>query len=233
MLANPKFKNLPRTLFGLLSRPLASGATLSVKPAPAANILAPEAAEVTSGKMLFLYSDLKSFLIAVARGGETRRGVIRTMFSTIASDGHMPPGLSAAQLMAMPDLQIAALVWHMHMAQMRKSMDALGDRAASFDCDVFLKDPEPAIARLDAFFGVDPADDYPGNGGTASAALQRHAKTGQPIADPWAHRMEEHDVDASFARDVDKLMKWSYQMCKTPAGIPLPRPLEKIAVAQP
>lgn len=224
LLDDPRFQRLPRAVFGLLSRPMAARANTLITGSPTSSIMAMEAAQHTTGKMLFLYTDLRSFLINVARDGEIARSFVRRAFSIMGRDGHDQSNWSAVDLFQMTDLQVAALVWHMQMHQFRRSMAALGARAASLDADAFLQSPRTVLEKLDDFFGIDLGSDHAEQ--TADGPLLRtRDASGRVIADVWDTAEKERRVDENFAKHLDLLVERSYQISKSPLGVPLPNAL--------
>jgi hypothetical protein len=223
-LQDPRFQRLPRAIIGLLSRPLAANAAALIVGSPAASILALEAAQLTTGKALFLYSDLRSFLTEVARNGELARGFIRRMFSVIAGDGHEQAAWPAVNLFQMTDLQIAALVWHMQMAEFRRVMTVLGPRAASLDVDALLQSPKTTLARLDDFFALRLGDGFLEETAEGPIFCKRD-DNGNVVADAWDAVQNERRVDKNLSDHLDMLVERSYQICKSPSGVPLPNVL--------
>src|SRR5215472_11999559 len=110
---SPGFDDAAQAVFSPLARPFFAGAAVTLKPTNSANNLAQEAARLTSGKMLFLYSDLPSFILAIAKRSERGRAYARQLFWTIAGDGHPQFGWPMEKLFTLSDLEIAALTWHM------------------------------------------------------------------------------------------------------------------------
>lgn len=224
MLLEPRYRDLPRVVYGLLGRPFAANSTILIKPSPPAIAVLPNAVECTTGKSLFLHSDCRTFLIAAARGGETRRGFVRRLFNVIAPDGHPQGTWPVKRLLALSDLQLAALVWQMEMATFRRLAPMLGNRVASMDSDVFLKSPELALARLDDFFGLGLGSEHVSDV-TGGSFLSQHAKTGEDLPGPWEHRMETQDIDPDLARDINDFVKWGYEVSGTSPDMPAPNAL--------
>lgn len=224
MLSDPRYQRLSRALLGLLTRPLAANAGTLIAGSPSSALLAPEVAELTIGKSLFLYSDLRCFLIQVARGGELARGFIRRMFSVIAGDGHVQATWPATNLFQMTDLQIAALVWHMQMVQFRRAMALLGPRAASLDIDALLQSPRTTLSALDDFFGLGLG--HPFLDETAEGPIFRKKDDdGKVISDAWEAVEAERRVDSDLAAHLNFLIERTYEICKSPLGVPLPNAL--------
>ncbi len=146
---------LARSVFGLLGRRFDPGEQVLIKPSNSANILIPEAAALTHGQMLLLYSDCESFVLSVARQGRAGFAYVRDRFHSLAADGHPVARWPAADLLKLTDLELAALVWRMQMDALEAASTRLGARARSLDCRLFLEDPGLVLSRLDDFFGLD------------------------------------------------------------------------------
>ncbi len=106
---------LARAAFALLARRFQPREPVLIKPSNGANTLIAEAAALTRGPMLLLYSDCESFLVSMAKKGSGGFGYVRELFMTLAADGHPAGRWPAEQLFKLTDLQMAALVWRMQM----------------------------------------------------------------------------------------------------------------------
>jgi hypothetical protein len=210
-------------VFRLLARRPESDAAITVKPSNFANILVRDAARLTSGKSLFLYSDLPSFLISVAKSGLQLSKYARRLFFGILRDEGKPMRWSAAELFQMSDLEVAAIAWHMQIAEFRRSWDEMGEgRVASLNCDAFLARPQHALERLDTFFGY----------GLGSEAIQsivngpvfsHHAKLPQAPFGSEQRRVEQDRARKLLGADLDRVIAWSHSAFPEAAGgTPLP-----------
>jgi hypothetical protein len=212
--------------FQFLCRPFAPGESVTIKPSPAANRLLQDIASESVGPMLFLFSDCKSFLISVARLGEDGRRYVRRLFLALLADGHMQAQWPMAKLLSMSDLELAALVWHMQIAEFLRNWPKFSPgRAASLDCDAFLASPKETLIRLDRFFSLGIGE-LRLEETAAGALFQRNAKSGD---EDWnaSKRREEH---ARFALemmdDLNRIVAESYNSCSaTPREFPLPNAL--------
>ncbi len=216
---------------GLLSRPFDSGPYITVKPSNVANYLIRDLAQLTDGKMVFLYSDCRSFLLAVAKRGEARRGYVRRLFAEMLKDGHEQANWIPAKLFEFSDLQIAALIWHMQMVEFHRSIAALGsERFVSLDCDAFLDAPEAGMKALGLHFGFEVGPKHVAQV-MDGPMLRQNAKAPHEPIDAASRRRELQSTAPQLARDVDAIVGWSYDVCRgTPRGVPLPNallPIEK------
>jgi hypothetical protein len=220
---------LPDSILGLtirlLARRFSPEESIVVKPAPAANRLIRDAASLTSGRMLFLYSDCASFLVSIAKMGEVGRKYVRRMFLAIAGDGHPQAVWQPTQLLSLSDLEFAAIVWHMQMAEMRRHWNTLGTaRAASLDCDAFLANPLKVLNKVDEFFALEIGEDVLRET-VAGPLFQRNAKSGESGFDAMRRREERARIEETLGEDIRRIVRQSYALCRTPEGEPLPDPL--------
>lgn len=217
---------LPEIVFRLLARPHHDSGQITVKPSNFANYLLLDAIANTSGKMLFLYSDLTSFLISVCKGGLNFSRYARQLFANIAGDDGKELPWSATQLVRMSDLEIAAMAWHLQIAEFQRGWPALEPgRAASLDCDAFLADPATAIARLDAFFGFGLGRSHVEQVMTGPL-LRQHAKSPMEVFNSQMRQQAQAAIWRERGADIERVVRWSYDTFPlTPRDAPLPNPL--------
>jgi hypothetical protein len=220
---------VPQLAFHLLSRGFAPEELVTLKPAPAANVLLRDAATQTSGPMLFLFSDCRSFLVSICKLGENGRKYVRSLFLAMLHDDHVQAQWPAPKLLSMSDLELATIVWHMQIAEFLRNWPLLGaGRAASLDCDAFLASPVDTLRKLDHFFALGLGEEHLES--VASGPLfRRNAKTGEDSFDA-SRRLKEHAQTAQqLGGDLDRIVAGSYAICRTtPRGAPLPEPLVPI-----
>ncbi len=215
--------------FRLLSRPFAPGGRVLLKPAHAASYLVPDAARRTNGRMLFLYSDCRSFLISIIRRGEAGMRFARRNFGIIAGDGNEQFNWPMSAVMQLSDLRIAALTWHMQIAEFRRNLPALAEgRAASLDCDAFLDDPTGVLARLNGFFGLELGAAQLCQTLSGGLLGQDAKAPGEPY-NALQRREHYRQIADAWAKDLDETVAWSYEVCpKTPRGMPLPNAIATV-----
>jgi hypothetical protein len=223
---NPSAARIPQVVFQFLGRSFSPGAGVTVKPAPAANHLLPEAALHTAGKMLFLYSDCRSFLISIAKMSEDGRKYARRMFLAILADGNPQAQWPAGQLLKFSDLEIAALVWHMQIAQFRRDWpDVAASRAMSLDCDALLVSPLDTVSKVGAFFELELDGEHLADV-VGGPLFRRNAKNPAEPYDADRRRKDHEAVGRQIGPEIDGIVAWSYQLCSTtPRAMPLSHPL--------
>lgn len=229
----PKKGLLPRgaiaAAFALLARAENPNAQVTVKPSNFSNFLVREAARTCRGKTLFLYSDLPDFLLSLAKGGTQFFRYARQLFGNIAGDLGRPLPWSGSDLLRMTDLEIASLVWHLQIAEFRRSWPELGNgRAASLDCRTLLERPTETLLRLNEFFGLG-FEESDIDAKTAGPLLSQHAKLPGRAFDRKVHQRELQDVRRQLGADLERTIEWSYRALPgTPRELPLPNPLVPI-----
>ena len=202
---------LSQAVFRLLSRAYAPGAAATVKAAPTSSYLVGDATLKTSGRMLFLYSDCRSFLLATLRYGEQRRRYVRSLFRDLRSEARWSRRWTPEAMAELTDLEIASLTWQLQIVRFRESLVRLGERAASLDCDAFLAEPQAAIQRLWAFFELPgPASASPLF--TDPAFLTRHAKFASDTFSPGQRREAQKNIAPEMLAEVERIAEAGYEM---------------------
>ena len=222
---------LAAAALALLGRGFTSGERVVIKPSNGANALMAAAAGA-GGPMLMLYSSCRDFILSVVgggpeiAGGEVRRKFVRDLLADRVLAGRAGPRWRPPDLCQMTDLQAAALLWHLQMAEFRAAAQALGPRRArSLDCEAFLAAPAQTLERLDRFFGL-------GLGQARIDAivqgpkLSRYAKQPTESFDVAVRRKGLSEVEATLGPWLEALVAWSYQVSpETPRGDPVGAPL--------
>jgi hypothetical protein len=226
LLARAPLVSAPQLTFHLLSRGFASDERVTIKPAPAANTLLREAATQTSGPMLVLYSDCRSFLISVYKLGEQGRKYVRTAFIYLLGDERAETQWPMPKILALTDLELAAMVWHMQMAELLRAWPLLTPgRIASLDCDAFLETPVETLCRVDEFLSLGLGRQHLRK--VVAGPLFRHnAKTGEEQFDTLRRKNEQDQIGRTIGPDLDRIVAQSYEICTTtPRAAPLPQPI--------
>jgi hypothetical protein len=221
----PAFSDIPKLIFHLLAPKRSPAPAVTVKPAPAANVLLRDAATQTAGAMLFLYSDCRSFLISTAKLGEEGRKYARRMFIALLGDGHILAQWPPRKLLSLSDLELAALVWHMQIAEFVRNWRLVQARARSLDCDAFLINPFETLSRLDEFLSLNIGSEKLAEV-VAGPLFQQNAKDPNVSLGSGLRREQNEAIARQLGPDLDRIVSRSYEICpSTPRGAPLPNPL--------
>jgi hypothetical protein len=203
-----KRPGLARAVFALMARRFEPDEQVLVKPSNYANNLLPEAAAMTEGRHLMLYSSCRRFLVSVLKRGEDLRAYPRELFVSLANDGHPQADWPMKTLLSLTDLQMAALAWHMQVAEMRKAMAALGERAVSLDGDAFLAHPKGTLSALNGFFGLE-IDRAPLEAAVDAGLLAHDVKTGGAGAGKAARDAEADRIERQLGPKLDQIVDWA------------------------
>jgi hypothetical protein len=224
----PASKDIPKLIFHLLARKMSPELAVTVKPAPAANVLLRDAATQTAGAMLFLYSDCRSFLISTAKLGEEGRKYARRMFLALLGDGHAQATLPPAQLLSMSDLELAALLWHMQIAEFLRNWPLVQPRARSLDCDAFLTNPLETLTQVSDFFSLHVGSEKLAEA-VSGPLFRQNAKDPSSSLDFRMRREQNDAIAGQLGPDLDRIVSRSYEIClSTSRRAPLPNPLIEI-----
>lgn len=205
--------------FKLLARRPQPRESVLIKPTNAVNNMIPEAVRATDGRMLFLYSDCRSFLISIAKKGEMGRIFARKLFGLFAADGHEQAKWPMQTLFELSDLQVAALVWHMQIAEFRKARG--GSRTAALNCDTFLANPLETLSRLNDFFDLKFSAEKIG-AIASSPLLSQNAKDTSQSFSARQRGAEADGIAKSLGSELDIVVEWSFRACpETPRENPL------------
>ena len=179
-----------------------------------------------NSKHVLLISSLKSFIISIAKKGEGGRAFARKLFTIFAMDGHPVGQMDQRQLMQMSDLQIAALVWHMQIANFLEVTQIGGpSRVAWLDGDVFVNSPEKILKKVDSFLELNLGSDH------ILATIQgplfkKDSKDMKRDFGPENRSLEAEKVEKSLGDELKAIMDWSYTVFPaSPKGGSLPFPL--------
>jgi len=211
--------------FHLLGRPYFEDASVTIKPAPVSNYLVEDAAAKTKGKMLFLYCDCRSFLLAAMRYGENRRRIVRHLFNILYRDAGAAQRWTPESVAGLTDLEIAGLAWQLLIARFEDCLNRFGSRAASLDCDAFLEHPREVLAGIWDFL------ELPGSVEESALYsdpkfLERHAKYADKTFAREARLVAEKGLSPEIVSEIDKTVE--AVMSQFPQGhsvLPLPNAL--------
>lgn len=216
---------LSDAVFRLLSRPYLEGASVTLKPAPTSNYLVADAAAKTKGKMLFLYSDCRSFLIASMRYGESRRRFVRDLFSEIRHDDEARQRWTEDSIARLTDLEIAGLTWQLQVARFGEHLKRFGERAASLDCDAFLENSKDVVAKIWRFFEL-PGEPEESEAFQDADFQRRHSKYPDEPFTPQDRLTAERNLHPKIREELDRIVEASMALFpERAAALPLPRPL--------
>jgi hypothetical protein len=148
------------TFMMLLSRPYGSGRTPVIKATNVANNLFPDVLKYLPGcHSLYLYSDLKSFLVSnLKKPQETRDKLPGLAQMFVRDDGFDNTFPDHSHIEHLSFLQVCALTWAASLYNFMKNVrKRQSENIRSLDAKTFLEDPAKSLAQLARFFGHQPS----------------------------------------------------------------------------
>lgn len=207
----------------LLARPARGEGRVVVKPTNAANTLA-EFAIAAGAPCLFLYGDLRDYLVSILKKGEEGRHFVRQQFNIYALDPGGLAGIAPRQAMGFTDLQVAALVWRHqleHFASLLAARPAA--RIASLYFRTLLADPARVLGAAARHLDLPLTDDHV-RGAAASDIFAVDSKFSDKRYDASARDADEAALIERWKSELDLIVNWA---AKLNLGVPMKTPLSR------
>lgn len=218
------FAKLCRTVFALLARPHEDSEKVVIKPTNTASTLAPHAF-AAGAPVLFLYGDLREFLVSLLKKGEEGRSFVRRQFNIYALDGAGLAAIQPRQAMTFTDLQVAALVWRHQVEQFHRFLIGEKTGAASLDFRVLLADPAKTLKAAARHLRLPIAGETLET--TARGEIfARNSKFADVKYDAAQRDAEEAALIERWKPELDLIARWAGQInLGVDAKLPLPKTL--------
>jgi len=195
----------------LLCRNFRSGRLPVIKATNVANNLLPDVLRhLPEQPVLYLYSDLESFLVSNLKKTADTQGKMPGLATSFLADGDFArqyPRMADASRLSL--LQVCALVWLASLYNFRQSVgERANPRVATLDAQDFLDDPVGTLGRLSRHFGHQPD----------AADLQRmadagtigtHAKEPTRAYGALQRRVEMDEIRRRHGREIADAMAWA------------------------
>ncbi len=206
----------------LLARPFGAGEAIVIKPSNVVNMLAPAIMAMRpDARALLLHAPLPVYLGSIARKGMEGRLWVRDLLVKQARDGAVRFNFGAEDLLALTDLQAAAVGWLNQQALFADLTERLGGRIRTADSERLLAEPRAAMAALFAHFDMELAPEALGRV-VSGPAFTRNSKRAGEAFDSDA-RAAEQQRDRLFADEVDKVAVWAAAVAER-FGVPMQLP---------
>lgn len=217
--------NAQRLVMRLLARPHEGSERVLIKPTNTANNLAPVVTKL-GARAVFLFGDLKGFLISVLKKGEACKAFVRKQYTIFALDDAGVGGIPERQALGLTDLQIAALVWRHQMELFTRILNAPGaDHVRSLDFRVLLDRPVDALTAASEHLqlGVDAQTlKEVANG----PVFQKNSKFGDQDYDAGARARDEAALMERYGEELAMIENWAMRLKLANDISPsLPKPL--------
>ena len=190
-------------------------------------------AHYRDSRMLLLYSDLESFLVAMLRSPE-RREYARNMLTRARLDLSAvgmaqiwpdertgePPGELPGQLLS--DGRAVALIWLSLMYPFLRLLLSVPQNVRSLRSDVFFAAPLQTLDSLDRFFALDIGEDRL-QAHLDTGVLSQHAKDAANPFDIEQRKARDAHAASRFGEEIADAVQW-VETITVDAPIPAPLP---------
>lgn len=198
----------------LLGRPFPGDQAVVVKPSNVVNGLAAAMLAIQlQARAIVMHAPLEDFLTSIAKKGLDGRRWVRELFVKLRAEGRVQPlGFTDLDFLGQTDLQIAAMAWLAQQSLFGSLIAGAPDRVRVLDSAAFLAQPDAALARAAAHFGLtlDPA----GLAQILVGPLQRNSKDGGRYT--AADRAADYDTGrAAHGDEIAKVVLWAQEVART------------------
>ena len=196
-------------VLSLLARPLGGSRSIVVKPPCMVGPLIRHIMRLRpQARAVLLHSDIRSFLLAVAKRGIRGRSWGRQIFANCRRAIPLEFGYDADETLQHTDLQIAGLAWLMRRWLFDRVSAELGpDRVRQISSDQLYGDPASTLQTACAFFGRtgDPAAVCEIVGGPI---FRLHSKeAGRPFTN-FEREREQTELSEVHEEEVEIVLTW-------------------------
>lgn len=193
----------------LLSRPFAGDRAVVVKPSNAVNPIIDAILEHRrEAKAVLLYSDVRTFLLAVTNYGMGRRSWVRQIYSDLASWTSLRLDTNAKATFEKTDLQVAALAWVLQMHHFSQIAARFGpERVAPINSAHLLANPREVLASVVQFFdlGLSPSRVGEIVDGPTFATYSKAFDAGYSIEQ---RQRDQQAAERAHGAEVDEATNW-------------------------
>ncbi len=208
-----RVKSLLSISLQLLGRRFDNEESILIKPTNTANNLIGDIlTQENTGSIIFLFSDLKSFLISIIKKGEECRSFVRRVFNIITMDSILLNTLEPRQLMELSDLQIASIVWRLQIHEFLKYKETQHKKSILLvNCDYLLMQPQLALAETAKHFSYN-LNLIKINDLIESPTFLRNSKYSDRSYDSQIRSKENENIYLAHTKSIEYAMQWSLKL---------------------
>ncbi|GJL93324.1 hypothetical protein [Hyphococcus sp.] len=197
-------------IVNLLARRHEAGERILIKPTNTANNLAPVMA-ASGAPVVFLYGDLRAFLVSVLKKGEACKAFIRKQYTIFMLDKEGVAGIPERQGLGLTDLQIAALVWRHQMELFAKVLAQYGAKnVRSLYFRDLLMAPQATLAAAAKHLKLEISDKALSD--NVAAVFSKNAKFENQEYTPEERSRDEQSLEDRHRTELDMIEGWAKQM---------------------
>jgi hypothetical protein len=226
----PRWEATVRLGLRLLSRTYAPSDRVLIKEWPPSNyIMGSLLAASPSSQGLFLYSDLRTYILSVLKDSRRRQITRRRLIHEFTESERQFPGFKA-QKESLSDAQAAAFHWlhlvHRYVTSVRA--DGPGTRMRSLNCELLLTDPMRTLSAVSAHFGLNHSGDEIRRL-VASPVFNTYSKPQAPVTgeyDTSTRQTELRKAEAARQAELQEGLAWADELLAAhPLPAEMPQPL--------
>jgi len=197
----------------LLFRKFSEKEKIIIKPSNVDLVLLDEILAIRpNSKLVFIYSDLKSFLISIAKGGQPRRDFVRRLLALLLADfktreNYDPNffGMEEGLIWNLSDLHISAAAWFLQMKYLEETH---GENIYWLNSKDFLADPANTLLKLNSFFGLETSKQNPENT-ELQEKLAYHAKAPNFSYSPAKRKTDFKAIEEYLSPVLPEILSWA------------------------
>lgn len=204
------------TYMMLLAKNYKTGKSPVIKVTNVANNLLVDVLKYLPGHTsLYLYSDLRSFLISNLKKPEDTKRKMPELANWFINDVDFARRFPHyCEINQLSFLQICALVWVANLYNFRSAVEKHpGQHVRTLDMHVFLKQPEDTLRALSLFFGHQ-ADSSEVARMADPGVLESNAKQQQQKYNRGVREQEAQQVVSSYGNEIDRALAWINPLVK-------------------
>ena len=196
-----------RTSLRLLARPLRAEAVVA-KPSCEANPIAPLILQNSPGsRAVLLSSDLRTFLLAVAKRGPQGLAWGRRVFESCRENLPMEVGYTPEELARLSCLQVSALAWIARRAFFEHMLRFGPERILQVSSEQLFDNPVEAAQRAANFFGRELDASTLKTLADSNACAPTARRVALSISD--ARAKEQQMLSSIYGTQVDPVLEWA------------------------
>lgn len=194
----------------LLAREFSNGEKILLKPTNVANNLIQDFLK-TGSTVVFMYSELKNFLISILKKGEHGKGYIRTQYNIFSLDPSPIASIPQRTAMTFTDLQVAALIWRHQMELFTVHINQNQKNTFSLKDTDFLNNKEKSITCLSQIFSlkISPAAILDTIAGPVFQTDVKFSNLQYGATEKTTQSMQIYD---KYADDIEMILLWAKQL---------------------
>ena len=194
----------------LLSKNFSNGQSTVVKASNVANNLIVDVLKLMpDSRILYLYSDLQSFLVSNLKKTAETQQKMPALYSSFSKDSDFAKRFSRfADPNRFSLLEVCALIWVANLYSLNRVLRRHPEGAVvTLDMHSLLSDPEKYLSKTSGYFGHEPSQ-HDLDLMTHENVMQRNAKDPRQRYGSEARQKESEPILQRHQAEIDAVLKW-------------------------